>query len=60
MLVIMLTSSWSAFVTKDSTNSIKPINALKTHKPMSGVKKPRRSDMNKCNPCGNQATHFID
>jgi hypothetical protein len=43
MLVIMLKSSWRAYVTKDSTNGIKPINALKTHRPMSNVRKPRRS-----------------
>jgi hypothetical protein len=43
MLVIMLKSSWSAYVTKDSTNGIKPINSLKTHRPMLGVRKPRIS-----------------
>jgi hypothetical protein len=60
MLVIMLRFSWSAYVTKYSIDGIKPINAFKTHKPMSCVRMPIRSDMNMCNPCGNQTTHFVD
>lgn len=60
MLVIMLRPSWNTYVTKDSTNGIKPINALEMHKPLSSVRNHGRSDMDKHTPCGNQATHFID
>lgn len=60
MLVIMSRPSWNAYVTKDSTNGIKHINALEMHKPLSGVRKHGGSDMDKHTPCGNQATHFID
>jgi hypothetical protein len=50
----------NAFTTKDFTNGIEPINALRIHKPMLGVRKPYGNDMDESNPCGHQVTHFVD
>jgi hypothetical protein len=41
-------------------NGIKSNNALKIHKFVSSGRKPKGSDMEKSNPCRDQATHFID
>jgi hypothetical protein len=46
-------------MTKNFTNGIKPITALRIYKFMLGVRKFARSDMDGSTPYGNQATHFI-
>jgi len=56
---MLLKSFWNAFTTKDSMNGIEPNSALKIHKFVSSSRKPRGGDMDKSNPCGDQATHFI-
>jgi hypothetical protein len=38
---------------------IEPTNAFRIRKPMLGVRKHGRNDMDKFNPCGNQVTQFI-
>jgi hypothetical protein len=43
---------------KDSINIIKPTNAPIIQKLVLDVRKLGKSDMNRFNPCGNQATHF--
>lgn len=45
-------------MTKDSTNGIEPIGAPRIQKLVSSVKKHGGSDM--FNPCGIQATHFVN
>ncbi len=57
-LVMVLKSFWNIFVTKDSTNDIKPISAPKIWKLVSGVKKHGRNNLNGYNPCGNHTTHY--
>ncbi len=43
---------------KDSINIIKPTNAPIIQKPLLGVRKLGRSEMDRFNPCGDQTTHF--
>ncbi len=38
---------------------IEPISAFGIWKPMLGVRKHGRNDMDGFNPCGNRVTHFI-
>jgi hypothetical protein len=39
---------------------IEPTSAFRIQKPMLGVRKHGRNDMDGFNPCGNQVTHFIN
>jgi hypothetical protein len=45
---------------KDSINILKPTNAPIIKKLVLGVRKLRRSEMNRFNPCGDKATHFTN
>jgi hypothetical protein len=45
-------------MTKDFTNGIEPIGASRIQKLVLGVRKHGGSDM--FNPCGNQATYFVN
>jgi hypothetical protein len=58
--MIISRSFWNAFDTKDSTNGKEPIGAPRIRTMDSSVRKPRGSDINWFNVCGNQATHFVD
>jgi hypothetical protein len=55
---MVLKSSWNASMTKDSTNGIKPIGAPRIQKLVLGVRK--QGGINMSNPCGDQATHFVN
>jgi len=57
---MVMGSSWNVSMTKNSTNGIEPISALKIQKLVLCVKKLGGSDMDRFNPCGDQVTHFIN
>jgi hypothetical protein len=46
----MLKSFLNIFATKDLTNGIKPIDALRIQKHVLGVRKSKKSDMDESNP----------
>jgi hypothetical protein len=48
-----------ALLWQDFTNDIKFTRTARIRKHMLGVKKPKRSDMDKFKPYENQTTHFI-
>ncbi len=45
-------------MTKDSTNGIEPIGAPRIQKLVLRVRKHGKTNMS--NPCGDQATHFVN
>jgi hypothetical protein len=45
---------------KDSTNGKKPTKTFKIQRPDLGVRKPRGSDINWSNICGDKTTHLVD
>jgi len=45
---------------KDSTNGKKLTKTPRIQRPDSGVIKPKRSDINRFNVCGDQTTHLVD
>jgi len=45
---------------KDSTNGKKPMRAPRTQILDSNIKKPKGSDIDWSNPCGDKATHFVN
>jgi hypothetical protein len=57
---MVLISFWNVSSTKDSINGIECTGAPKIYEThMLGVRKPRESDMDGFNHCGNQATYFV-
>lgn len=55
----MLISFWNASTTKEFTNGIKPIGALKISKHVLGVRKHGGSDLDRSTLYGDQVTHFV-
>jgi len=45
---------------KESTNGKKLTKTHKIQRPDSCVRKPKRSDINRFNACGDQTTHLVD
>jgi hypothetical protein len=48
-----------ALVTNNSMNDLDYTNVPKIQKPMLRVRKPKGSDIEWSNPCGDKATHFV-